>query len=105
MGLQWEGDAVIFFQFFFAIAWFVLALRVERSAPFLRAAWILFACSTGALALSRLQSFQAPGPLREGDFIAALFFLACAIVFYIISLVRKEPQKARRWLWDRSYAE
>ena len=96
---------MIFFQFFFAIAWFVLALRVDRSAPFLRAAWMLFACSTGALALSRLQSFQAPGPLREGDFIAALSFLACAIVFYIISLVRKEPQKASRWLWDRSYAE
>ncbi len=96
---------MIFFQFFFAIAWFVLALRVERSAPFLRAAWILFACSTGALALSRLQPFQSPGPLREGDFIAAIFFLACAIVVYIFSLVRNEPQKARRWLWDRSYAE
>jgi|GEM_PF-2970329 len=96
---------MIFLQFLLFLGWIAVALRVERNAPFLRAAWLLFACSTFALALARLQSFHAPGPLHEGDFIAVFLFLALAVVAYVYSHVRGEPQKARRWLWDRSYGD
>ena len=96
---------MIFIQALISIAWIIFAMRTERSAPFLRATWILFALALADLALARLSAFQMPGPLRTGDFIATFLFIALAIVAYVYSRVRNEPQKARRWLWDRSYAE
>jgi len=96
---------VIFIQALLSIAWIVMALRTERSAPFLREAWIFFALATVALALARLSAFQAPGTLRTGDFVATILFIVLAIVAYVYSRIRNEPQKARRWLWDRSYSE
>ena len=96
---------MIFIQALISIAWIALALRTERSAPLLRAAWILFALALGDLALARLSAFRVPGILRTGDFIATILFIALAIVAYVYSRIRNEPQKARRWLWDRSYAE
>ncbi len=96
---------MIFIQILFSFAWVAIALRTERSAPFLRAAWLCFACSTAALALVRLSAFQVPGTPRTADFVATVLFIVVAIVAYVFSIVRKEPQKARRWLWDRSYAE
>ena len=94
-----------FIQVLISIAWIALAMRTERSAPFLRAAWILLALALADLALARLSAFRMPGPLRTGDIIATFLFIALAIVAYVYSRVRGEPQKARRWLWDRSYAE
>ena len=96
---------MIFIQILFSFAWVAIALRTERSAPFLRAAWICFALSTATLALARLSELQGPGALRTGDFAATVLFFVLAIVAYFSSHARKEPQKARRWLWDRSYAE
>ena len=96
---------MIFIQALISIAWITIALRTERSAPFLRAAWILFALALGDLALARLSAFRVPGILRTGDFIATILFIALAIVAYVYSRIRNEPQKALRWLWDRSYAE
>ncbi len=96
---------MIVIQFFFVLAWIAIALRTERNAPFLRAAWILFSLTTLFLALSRLPIFRSPGPLRSGDFATTLFFFACAVVAYIFSLLRREPQITRRFLWDRSYEE
>jgi len=96
---------VIFIQALFAFAWIAMALRTERGAPFLRAAWIFFAFSTAALALARLSALQVPGTLRTGDFVATILFIVLAIVAYVYSRVRNEPQKARRWIWDRSYSE
>ncbi len=96
---------MIFIQALISIAWIALAMRTERSAPFLRASWILFALALGDLALARLSAFRVPGILRTGDFIATILFIALAIVAYVYSRVRGEPQKGRRWLWDRSYAE
>ncbi|HUY11979.1 MAG TPA: hypothetical protein VMV73_06945 [Candidatus Dormibacteraeota bacterium] len=96
---------MIFIQALFSIAWVAMALRTERSAPLLRATWIFFALATAALALARLSAFRTPGLPRAGDLVAAILCIALAILAYVYSRVRKEPQKARRWLWDRSYAD
>ena len=96
---------MIFLQALLSIGWIAIALRTERSAPFLRTAWICFAFASAALALVRISAFHAPGPLHTADFVATVLFIALAFIAYIFSLVRKEPQRARRWLWDRSYAE
>ena len=96
---------MIFLQVLLSFGWIAISLRTERSAPFLRETWIFFALATVALALSRLSAFQVPGTLRTGDFVAAILFFALAVIAYVFSIVRKEPQKARRWIWDRSYSE
>lgn len=86
------------------LAAIVFSLRSERRAHFLRAGILLMALSLvinfpsvhysrTALQLEIAREWWEQGLMLLG--------LAC----YFTAFIRKEPFQARRWLWDRSYAE